>query len=40
MAGLVDNRAVTELIFVHVTTKTWAYFGVFGFFRQIIQYPK
>ena len=28
-----DIRAVTELGFGHVTTKTWAYFGVFGFFR-------
>ena len=29
-----DNRAVTELSFGHVTTKTWAYSGVFGFFRK------
>ena len=26
-----DNRAATELGFRHVTTKTWAYSGVFGF---------
>ena len=25
---------VTELGFTHVTTKTWAYSWVFGFFRQ------
>ena len=29
-----DKRAVTELGFAHVTTKSWAYFGVFGFFRK------
>ena len=29
-----DNRAVTELGFTHVTTKTWAYLGMFGFFRN------
>ena len=29
-----DNRAVTELSFVHITTKTWTYCGVFGFFRR------
>ena len=28
------NRAVTELSFGHVTTKTWAYSGVFGFFSK------
>ena len=27
-------RAVTEVGFAHVTTKTWAYLGVFGFFRK------
>ena len=32
--GRGDNRAVTELGFAHVTTKTWAYFGVFSFFRK------
>ena len=32
--GRGDNRAVTELGFAHVTTKTWAYSGVFGFFRK------
>ena len=31
LVGRGDNRAVTELSFAHVT---WAYFGVFGFFRQ------
>ena len=30
-----DNRALTELGFAHVTTKTWAYLGVFGFFRKM-----
>ena len=29
-----DNRAVTELSFAHVTIKTLAYSGVFGFFRK------
>ena len=29
-----DNRAVTELSFGHVTIKTWAYSGVFGYFRK------
>ena len=28
-----DKRAATELGFGHVTIKTWAYTGVFGFFR-------
>ena len=32
LVGRGDSRAVTELSFTHVTTKTWAYFGVFGFF--------
>ena len=27
-----DTRAVTELGFGHVTTKTWAYSGMVGFF--------
>ena len=31
--GRRDNRAGTELGFAHVTTKTWAYLGVFGFLR-------
>ena len=31
-----DNRAVTELSFGHVTTKTSAYSGEFGFFRKKI----
>ena len=30
-----DNRALTEWGFAHVTTKTWAYLGVFGFFRKM-----
>ena len=29
-----DNRVVTELGFAHVTTKSWAYLGVFGFFKN------
>ena len=29
-----DKRAVTELNFAHVTTITWAYFKVFGFFLE------
>ena len=28
-----DKRAVTELGFAHVNTKSWSYLGVFGFFR-------
>ena len=28
------NRVVTELSFGHITTKTWAYSGVLGFFRK------
>ena len=36
LIGRGDNRAVTELGFAHVTTKTWAYSEVFGFFRKII----
>ena len=28
------NRAVTKLCFGHITTKNWAYSGVFGFFRK------
>ena len=28
-----DTRVVTKLGFAHVTTKTLAYLGVFGFFR-------
>ena len=35
--GRGDNRAVTELSFAHVTNKTWAYSGVFGFFRKKFQ---
>ena len=35
--GRGDNRAVTELGFAHVTTKTWAYSRVFGFFRKKIR---
>ena len=35
-----DNRVVTELSFGHVTTKTWAYFGVFSFFRTKISAKK
>ena len=31
-----DNRAVTELGFAHDTTKTWAYLGKFGFFRNFL----
>ena len=34
LLGRGDNRAVPELGFAHVTTKTWAYSGVFGFFRK------
>ena len=33
--GRGNNRAMTELSFGHVTTKTWAYSGVFGFFRNL-----
>ena len=29
-----DIRALSELSFRHVTTKTWAYFSVLGFFRK------
>ena len=29
-----DNRALTELSFRHVTTKTFAYSELFGFFRE------
>ena len=29
-----DKSAVTELCFAHVTTKTWEYIEVFGFFRK------
>ena len=32
--GRGDYRAVPELSFGQVTTKTWAYSGVFGFFRK------
>ena len=35
ISGRGDNRAVTEFGFAHVTTKTWAYLGVFGFIRKI-----
>ena len=35
--GRGDNRAVTDLGFAHVTTKTWAYLGVFGSFRNFAQ---
>ena len=31
--GKGDNRTVTELSFAHVTTKIWAYSGVFSFLR-------
>ena len=34
LVGRGDNRAVTELGFAHVTTKTWVYSGVFSFFRN------
>ena len=34
--GRGENRTVTELGFAHVTTKTWAYSRVFGFFRKNI----
>ena len=34
--GRGDNRAVTELGFAHVTTKTWAYSEVFDFLRKKI----
>ena len=34
LVGWGDNKAVTELSFGHVTSKTWAYSGVFGFFRK------
>ena len=34
IVGRGDNRAVTELSFAHVTTKTLANSGVFGFFRK------
>ena len=30
------NMAVTELGFGHITTKTWAYFGVFGFQTKML----
>ena len=33
LVGEGDNRAVTEIGFSSVTTKTWAYLGVFGFIR-------
>ena len=33
LKGEGGNRAVTHLVFAHVTTKTYAYLGVFGFFR-------
>ena len=32
--GRGDNRAVTELGFAHVNTKTYAYLGVLGFFKK------
>ena len=35
-----DSGAVTELGFPHVSTKTWAYLGVFGFFRKKFVYKK
>ena len=35
MVGRMDNRAVKELSFAHVTTKIWAYSRVFGFIRKI-----
>ena len=31
--GSGDNRAMTRLGFAHVTTKTYAYLWVYGFFR-------
>ena len=34
MKGRGDNWAVTEISFAHVTTKTWAYSGLFGFIRK------
>ena len=34
LLGRGDNRAVPELGFAHVTTKTWAYSGVFIFSRN------
>ena len=34
LVGGEDNRAVTDLDFPHVTTKSWAYFGVFNFIRK------
>ena len=34
MLGGGDKRAVTELGFAHVTTKSLAYLGMFGFFRN------
>jgi hypothetical protein len=32
--GRGDTRAVRKSNFAHITTKTWAYSGVFGFSRQ------
>ena len=32
--------AVTELSFGHVTTKTWTYSGVFGFFSKTFRQKK
>ena len=34
------QRALFNLSFRHATTKTWAYFGKFGFFRKKIQLKK
>ena len=34
--GVGDNRAVTEIGFAHVTTKTWAYLEMFDFFRIFV----
>ena len=34
LGGGRDNKAAANFSFGHVTTKTWAYSGVFGFFRK------
>ena len=34
LVGGGEKRVMTGLGFAHVTTKSWVYLGVFGFFRK------